>query len=247
MGLKKLQPLRLLPKKVFTKVTKKNLPLILLATLTISAVPAVAISQSSLSNSATTQYEKANTAPTKKNNVTTKTSIVIADSVGSEAKNTQPSNSAQPTNPSSQKEVPKKTGNSNSPSSPKMSPENNYPTQPSHPKPKFSITLSQPPSNNAFGFIINVSPDPNDQNVDYKWPTVSYGANGSPGCGGEIYLTGGFRQWGWNCNLYYNAQHGEYPVTFTVQATNGYGQSSTASVTGTVVYRPDQSGYENRF
>lgn len=249
MSAKKLQTLRRFQKKTFAKITKKNLPFVLLTLLVIAAVPAVAVSQISLSRTATTKNEEKATTTALKDDATTKTTVTVTDSVDSTS-DTPTSTTSTETNttpPKKDAQTPKKSGGTSSSSSPKMSPENNYPTQPSHPKPKFSISLSQPSSNNAFGFIIDVHPDPTDQNVDYKWPTVAYGANGSPQCGGEIYLTGGFRQWGWNCNLYYNAQYGEFPVTFTVQATNGYGQSSTASVTGVVVYRPDQVNYENRF
>lgn len=134
------------------------------------------------------------------------------------------------------------------------------PSNPSVPNMDVTLVLSPPPPNsgNSHGFLITIVPGPGSLNTGGK-PEFVAAPNGLPCNSYEdgIYWIydhlnpNDYLHWGWACNPYVKADgtmpYGEYPVTFLLRSTDGYGNEVIEYASGVIIYRPDQTEYENLY
>lgn len=114
------------------------------------------------------------------------------------------------------------------------------------PKPNFRLELLPSPPGGGFGFILKATEMVQPSEItQFSTPEVLFGSEGAPRCSGSIYYINSNDSWGFSCNMYSDAIYGRWPVTFKVTAMNIYNQSSTKSVRGLIVYRANQTEYEN--
>ncbi len=114
------------------------------------------------------------------------------------------------------------------------------------PKPQFRVVLKQPPSNNAFGFIIEMVDIVNPNEItEFQEPVIMWPNSDSPRCDNRIYYINSNTSFGFSCTMYSDATYGQWPVIFSVTAKNIYNQQATKSVRGMIVYQQDQVSYRN--
>jgi hypothetical protein len=120
-------------------------------------------------------------------------------------------------------------------------------TPPEDPSPQFRLILQSPNyGSNAFGFTVAAVDIVNPSEiVEFTQPTWSFGTAGGPSCSQGVYSIGSDTKWGWGCTMYNSATYGEWPVTFSVTAKNVYSKKTTRTVRGVIVYREDQTTYQN--
>jgi hypothetical protein len=121
------------------------------------------------------------------------------------------------------------------------------------PAPVFTLELSTPESGgyNPYGFKIDIVPDAASYTYSYSKPVVIDTPNGLP-CNtrdnGIFNPTNNRLSWEWSCVPFmagdtietYHYLYGDYPITFSVTGTNGYGVKVTQTVTGVIHFHESE-------